>query len=145
MGRTKSGILNVVSLQFSSMSDPTHNRADIVHSYWNVTLKNEFAEFFIKREPPKQNNLEVPRDLVESSIDRTGELMTKIFSVLSKFEESCATSISDMLLYTCNSHLLKTLSVSGYFIFKIERFFIALDELHKLKQAKGKTGKLKTS
>jgi hypothetical protein len=127
------------------MSDPAHSRVDTIHTYWNVTLKNEFSEFFIKREPPKYNGLEVPQDFVEASMNQTGELMTEILSVLMKFEKSCDISISDMLLHTSNPDLREALSVSGYFILKIERYFMALDKLQNLKQTEEKRGKLRTS
>jgi hypothetical protein len=145
VGRTRRGITGVVSLQTSSMSDPAHRRVDTIHNYWNVTLKNEFSEFFIKREPPRYKGLEVAQDLVQASMNQTSELMTKILSVVMIFEKSCDISISDMLLHTGNSDLVQALSVSGYFILKIERYFMALDELQNLKQTTEKGGKLRTS
>jgi hypothetical protein len=106
VGRTKRGITDVVSFQTFSMSDPAHSRVDTIHNYWNVTLKNESSEFFIKREPPRYKGLEVAQDVVEASMNQTSELMTKILSVVMIFEKSCDISISDMLLHTGNSDLV---------------------------------------
>ena len=142
MGRTKGGIPTVVSLQWSIVSSAANNFVDMIHKYWDITWKNEFAEFFMARERPKQRGAEVPQDLIDASVDRTTELMTKIWSVLSEFEESCATLISDMLQTASNSDYLQALSSSGHLVLKIGAFFTALDGLEKLKQIERNKGKL---
>lgn len=112
----------------------------MIHKYWDLQFKNEFTEFFAKHEHPRQNGLEVPQSLVEASLDHTSDLVGQVWQVMSKFEESCAASLSDMLIHTSQSNLLKVASTSAYLIFKIEGLFTALDIVDRLKQSQGQTG-----
>jgi len=120
--------------------DSTHSEPDMIHKFWKVALKNEFAEFFRKRESPQQNGLEVPQDLVGASVDRTEKFTTRVWLVFSHFEENCATSLSDILLHIRQSDIANALSTSAYFLIKIERYFMALGELDNIEQAQKHTG-----
>ncbi|KAH7349043.1 hypothetical protein BKA66DRAFT_295311 [Pyrenochaeta sp. MPI-SDFR-AT-0127] len=117
-----------------------HPECYMIHKYWNLQLKNEFAEYFAKHEHPRVNGLEVPQDLVEASMAQSSELTTQLWQVMSKFEESCATSLSDMLQQSTQPSRVKTISISAYFLFKIEGLFLALDEVERLNPLQEQAG-----
>jgi hypothetical protein len=138
--RPSSGTLNAVCSLFQSML-ATNSSKDMIHKYWNVTLKNEFAEVFAKRlEAPKVNGVELTPEMSEASLQRTEVLTHRAWAVLSYFEESCATSLSDMLLHVSKSEVPSALSASAAFIPKVEKFFATLEKLNRLQQAQDNTG-----
>jgi hypothetical protein len=115
----------------------------MIHKFWKFTLTNEFAEYFIPGDLPKLLNV-VDRESVIESANKTKELMPKIFSVLSQFEESWGSSISDLCRYAAGTNRLEALAISSHVILKIGGLFLALDGLNKLMYIGGQAMALKT-
>jgi hypothetical protein len=142
-GRIKYGIPSVVSAPLSRRQYQAYNEIDMIHKLWKFTLTNEFAEYFIHGDLPKLLN-EVDRESVKESVNKTKELMPKIFSALSQFEESWGSSISDLYRYAAELNRLEALAISSHVILKIGGLFLALDGLNKLMYIGGKAMALKT-
>ena len=97
-----------------------YSSVDMIHKYWNVTFKNEFAEFLIF-------GYKITRESVQASVDQTNNLTLRVWSVMSAFEETCATSISNIIQHATTDRL-EALSASSYFVLEIEGLFVALDK-----------------
>ncbi|KAF2640977.1 hypothetical protein P280DRAFT_427391 [Massarina eburnea CBS 473.64] len=113
-----------------------HPECYMIHKYWNVVLKNEYGDIFTSGRIPYKNGVELSQDIVDEYLDRTEDLMNRIWMVLSAFEESCASSISDMLLHVSNAESNEAVKAEACILIKIEGFFGALDRLDRLKQAR---------
>jgi hypothetical protein len=101
----------------------------MVSKYWTFTLKNEFAQSILERQVPRLLGVEVSYDRLTASVTSTKELVNKMWSSLSRFEESCATALSGMLLHATKPDPLKALSASSHFLVKVEGLCRALDSL----------------
>ena len=139
--KTNFGILSAVSITFDGLNI-AYDGPDMIHKYWNAALKNEYADFFSKRQLPIVDGVKVPRGVVDASVLRTEELAYQVWSVLSRFEESCANSLSDMLANITKPDVSEALSVSAFLVVKIERYFMALDKLDILEQEQRGRGNL---
>jgi hypothetical protein len=141
--KLKSGTPNAVGSLFQCMST-TDDRKVNIHKYWNVTLENEFAEAFKKRfEAPQVNGVELTPDVIETSLQRTEGFTNQAWTTMSQFEESCATSLSDVLSHINDPEVTGALSASGTFIPKVEKYFAALENLNELQQGQDSKGKLR--
>ena len=57
------------------------------------------------------------------------EKVNRIWTVLSAFEESAASCISDMLLHVSNQSYVDVVNEAGNFIFHVEVLFSGIDDL----------------
>lgn len=94
---------------------------------------------------PSRDGQDIPINIIQSSMEQTTTLMIHTWQALSSFEESCATSLSDLIVGAASSENGKYLSASIHFSFKVEMCFKALDEVDKLTWAEKQTRKLDMS
>jgi hypothetical protein len=80
--------------------------------------------------------------VVEASMNQSEELVYKLWSTFSTFEENLAASISDMLLYASKGSFLDALSTTAYFLLKVEGLFTTLEAMNKLMVAAHNKGKI---
>ena len=117
----------------------------MIHKYWNVHLSSSSSDNIIT---PllQQSASEDQRALVREEEEQMEEKVYRIWSVLSAFEESSASCISDMLLHVSNGAYVDGVLVAKRFIGHVEILFTATDSLNSLitvRHAKGKKrGKL---
>lgn len=67
---------------------------------------------------------------LQSSVNQTMKLTAMVWSVVTAFEESCAASITSILLLTKSSRL-EALSASAHLVLKVEMLYKALDALER--------------
>lgn len=104
-----------------------HPECYMIHKFWNVRLApNSPAE------PRPDMGLSVSndqRELVKEDEDKMEEKVYRIWSILSTFEESSASCISDMLLHVSNGVYIDGIIVARKFIWHVDILFGAIDSL----------------
>lgn len=55
--------------------------------------------------------------------------VTRVWTVLSAFEESSAACISDMLAHVSSAHYMEAVAMAEMFIFHVEVLFASIDQL----------------
>lgn len=124
-----------------------HPECYMIHKFWNVRLA-----------PTSPNTLRPDvglsvsngqREMVKEDEERMEEKVYRIWSILSTFEESSASCISDMLLHVSNGVYIDGIIVARKFIWHVDILFGAIDSLaalvveHGLKElAYGREAKL---
>ena len=103
-----------------------------IHKYWHVNLSAESLGLPLLRkvtynpnEPIRDIN-PTPQDL-EKQMQAFNFILSKIWSVLYRFEEETASCISDMFQYLSSFDQLKGTDSAALFVLKIECLFKALD------------------
>lgn len=103
-----------------------------IHKYWHVNLSAESLGLPLLRkmvynpdEPIRDVN-PTPQEL-EKQMQAFGFILSKIWSVLYRFEEETASCISDMFQYLSSFDQLKGTDSAALFVLKIECLFKALD------------------
>ena len=124
-----------------------HPECYMIHKFWNVRLAPSGPPL-----PRPEIGLTVSndqRELVKDEEEKMEEKVYRIWSILSTFEESSASCISDMLLHVSNGVYIDGIIVARKFIWHVDILFGAIDSLaalvieHGLKElAYGREAKL---
>lgn len=124
-----------------------HPECYMIHKFWNVRLAPSGPA-----SPRPDIGLPVDdnqRELVKEEEEKMEEKVYRIWSILSTFEESSASCISDMLLHVSNGVYIDGIIVARKFIWHVDILFGAIDSLaalvfeHGLKElAYGREAKL---
>ncbi|CAG8518695.1 5261_t:CDS:10 [Ambispora leptoticha] len=123
-----------VEINRNSIDEHWHPECYMIHKFWNVKLSshsddNPHNKF--ERESNTPEELKKQQKAME-------EKVYNIWTVLSAFEESSASCISDMLLHVSNGAYIDGVKMAEKFIMHVEILFIAIDELEfQLTQASG--------
>ncbi|OAL48129.1 hypothetical protein IQ07DRAFT_114453 [Pyrenochaeta sp. DS3sAY3a] len=117
-----------------------HPDCYMVHKYWALELRNEFADAFAKREQPLENGLVVPQNVVDASRERSSKLISQVLEAMKTFENSFVTPLSDLISSLSQPNHFKTLSICGHLVYKIEGLFMALDEVDRVSLSKLQQG-----
>jgi len=106
-----------------------------IHKYWHVNLSAESLGLPLLQRLPY--NTEDPiRDVnptppeLEKQMQAFSFILSKIWSVLYRFEEETASCISDMFQYLSSFDQLKGIDSAALFVLKIECLFKALDNFN---------------
>ncbi|KAG0671414.1 hypothetical protein C6P45_000581 [Maudiozyma exigua] len=106
-----------------------------IHKYWHVNLSADSLGLpllhrtkYIESEPINDNNPN-PQEL-EKQMQAFSFILSKIWSVLYRFEEETASCISDMFQYLSSFDQLKGIDSTAIFVLKIECLFKALDHFN---------------
>jgi len=124
-----------------------HPECYMIHKFWNVRLAPSGPA--LPRPDIGLNVNEEQRELVKEDEEKMEEKVYRIWSILSTFEESSASCISDMLLHVSNGIYIDGIIVARKFIWHVDILFGAIDSLaalvieHGLKElAYGREAKL---
>ncbi|KAF5388648.1 hypothetical protein D9757_004814 [Collybiopsis confluens] len=109
-----------------------HPECYMINKFWNVKVVSR-RPTSIEGEPEEPGYLEeerreTPASLKEKQI-RMEQLVYRIWTVLSAFEESSAACISDMLRQVSNGQYLDAIRMAEKFILHVEVLFASLDDL----------------
>ncbi|KAK5940538.1 Rho-type GTPase activating protein Rga1 [Knufia obscura] len=124
-----------------------HPECYMIHKFWNVRLAPSGPA--LPRPEIGLNVSDEQRELVKEDEEKMEEKVYRIWSILSTFEESSASCISDMLLHVSNGVYIDGIIVARKFIWHVDILFGAVDSLaalvieHGLKElAYGREAKL---
>ncbi|KAK5092121.1 Rho-type GTPase activating protein Rga1 [Exophiala xenobiotica] len=124
-----------------------HPECYMIHKFWNVRLAPSGPT--LPRPDIGFNVTNEQRELVKEDEEKMEEKVYRIWSILSTFEESSASCISDMLLHVSNGVYIDGIIVARKFIWHVDILFGAIDSLaalvveHGLKElAYGREAKL---
>lgn len=111
----------------------------MIHKFWNVRLattpeKND-------ERPMLEDTDEKERNAVREEEEKMEEKVYRIWSVLSTFEESSASCISDMLLHVSNGAYVDGVLVAKRFIWHVDILFNSADTLDAAMINQGMKGK----
>lgn len=104
-----------------------HPECYMIHKFWNVKLAPGGPAV-----PRPDLSLPVnndQREFVKEDEERMEEKVYRIWSILSTFEESSASCISDMLLHVSNGVYIDGIIVARKFIWHVDILFGAIDSL----------------
>ena len=104
----------------------------MLHKFWNVRLASDGPA--LPRADTGLDLDEEQRNLVKEDAEKMEEKVHQTCTVLSKFEEQCATSISDILLHVPNGDRFETVSAMKRLIIHISILLRALGILDSLAQ-----------
>jgi hypothetical protein len=104
-----------------------HPECYMIHKFWNVRLSTSDGA---GRRPDVHTDVrEDERELIKDDEDRMENKVYRIWSILSTFEESSASCISDMLLQVSNGSYYEGVIVARKFIWHVDILFGAIDSL----------------
>lgn len=104
-----------------------HPECYMIHKFWNVRLA---ASDTIPRRPDIRDDVRADeRELIRDDEERMENKVYRIWSILSTFEESSASCISDMLLQVSNGSYYEGVIVARKFIWHVDILFGAVDSL----------------
>lgn len=109
-----------------------HPECYMLHKFWNVRLALDGPA--LPRADTGLDLDEEQRNLVKEDAEKMEEKVHQTWNVLSKFEEQCATSISDILLHVPNGDRFETVSAMKRLIIHISILLRALGILDGLAQ-----------
>ncbi|KIK60363.1 hypothetical protein GYMLUDRAFT_167687 [Collybiopsis luxurians FD-317 M1] len=109
-----------------------HPECYMINKFWNVKVVSR-RPTSIEGEPEEpayleEERRETPASLKEKQI-RMEQLVYRIWTVLSAFEESSAACISDMLRQVSNGQYLDAIRMAEKFILHVEVLFATIDDL----------------
>jgi hypothetical protein len=107
-----------------------HPECYMIHKFWNVRLSTSDEASARPHLNADVRNDE--RELVKEDEDRMELKVYRIWSILSTFEESSASCISDMLLQVSNGSYYEGVIVARKFIWHVDILFNAVDSLASL-------------
>jgi hypothetical protein len=108
-----------------------HPECYMIHKFWNVRLGSEFL-LEIDLSILSDNPTEEQRERLQQIHDKLEERVYLIWTVVSKFEESCAGFISDMLLHVSNGAYSLAFSQAHKFLGRVGTIFGCLEGIHRL-------------
>lgn len=117
---------SVVTRQAGSDSDRNeqwHPECYMIYKSWNIKLASSSDL------PLNDLSLKLSKDDVKRLQTLMEEKSTKIWTVLSAFEESAAACISDMLLHVSNQGYIDAVHEAGNFICHVDVLFAGIDHL----------------
>lgn len=111
-----------------------HTECYGIHKYWHVTIGPEaFGLPILHKQsiPSKPSHLHSDPSLeqIEKNIKSLNSILSKIWTVLYRFEEETAACISDMFQYLTSYDQSNGLHSAALFVLKVECLFKALDSL----------------
>jgi hypothetical protein len=112
----------------------------MIHKFWNVRLATTPDRD--EARPMLQDTSEEERNTVREEEERMEEKVYRIWSVLSTFEESSASCISDMLLHVSNGAYVDGVLVAKKFIWHVDILFNSADTLDANMMSQGMKGGL---
>ncbi|KAI9894158.1 MAG: hypothetical protein M1814_004012 [Vezdaea aestivalis] len=116
-----------------------HPECYMIHKFWNVRLSTSDhpgnARPSIDRAATEEERIAVRVDE-----ERMEEKVYRIWSILSTFEESSASCISDMLLNVSNGAYMDGVTTAKKFIWHVELLFAAADRLDQMMIFQGMKG-----
>ena len=128
-----------VEIYRNGVNQHWHPECYMIHKFWNVRLSA--AETAIDSRPSIDRNAsEEDRNNVRINEEKMEEKVYRIWSILSTFEESSASCISDMLLHVSNGAYMDGVIVAKKFIWHVELLFTSLDSLDSLMISQGSKG-----
>ena len=104
-----------------------HPECYMIHKFWNVRLAT--TDEVARRPNLNADVRKDERELVREDEDRMELKVYRIWSILSTFEESSASCISDMLLQVSNGSYYEGVIVARKFIWHVDILFNAVDSL----------------
>ncbi|KAF9072305.1 hypothetical protein BDP27DRAFT_1391414 [Rhodocollybia butyracea] len=109
-----------------------HPECYMINKFWNVKVVSR-RPASIEGEPEEpeyveEERRETPASLKEKQV-RMEQLVYRIWTVLSAFEESSAACISDMLRQVSNGQYLDAIRMAEKFILHVEVLFASIDDL----------------
>lgn len=116
-----------------------HPECYMIHKFWNVRLAPTGQP--LERPQVGLEATDEERERVRKEEDQMEEKVYKIWRILSTFEESSATCISDMLLNVSNGAYMDGVVVAKRFIGHVDVLFLAIDGLAALMKDQGMKGK----
>lgn len=111
-----------------------HPECYMINKFWNVKVVSRRSSVLIgdgsELEPSyvEEEKRETPTSLKEKQV-RMEQLVYRIWTVLSAFEESSAACISDMLRQVSNGQYLDAIRMAEKFILHVEVLFGTIDDL----------------
>ena len=112
----------------------------MIHKFWNVRLVSS-GQDQVKRPVFDTDVTEEQRIRVREEEEQMEERVYKIWSVLSSFEESSASCISEMLLQVSNGAYVDGVLVAKKFIWHVDILFAATDHLDRTVISEGYDGR----
>ncbi|KAL0953576.1 hypothetical protein HGRIS_004792 [Hohenbuehelia grisea] len=123
-----------VEINRNSRDECWHPECYMINKFWNVKVSSRRPTSSVEdnpsAEPPyvEEESRETPASLKERQI-KMEQLVYRIWTVLSAFEESSAACISDMLRQVSNGHYLDAIRMAEKFILHVEVLFATIDDL----------------
>jgi len=108
-----------------------HPECYMIHKFWNVRLGSELP-LEIDLSILSDNPTEEQRERLQQIHDKLEERVYLIWTVVLKFEESCAGLISDMLLHVNNSAYSLAISQAHKLLGRVGTIFGCLEGIHRL-------------
>ncbi|KZF23742.1 RhoGAP-domain-containing protein [Xylona heveae TC161] len=115
-----------------------HPECYMIHKFWNVRLSPVGENVQLLTHSVDATSEE--REKVRLEEEHMEEKVYRIWSVLSAFEESSATCISNMLLNVSNGAYFDGVLVAKQFIWHVDILFASIDRLEKLMTSHGMKG-----
>ncbi|KAK6584824.1 hypothetical protein PZA11_003048 [Diplocarpon coronariae] len=108
-----------------------HPECYMIHKFWNVRLASSQEKKEKDESQPETEDItdEEGRNAVRCKEEQMEEKVYKIWSVLSTFEESSASCISDMLLHVSNGAYMDGVLIARQFISHVDVLFRSADKL----------------
>lgn len=111
----------------------------MIHKFWNVKLADEPS--IAPRELPAGVDVsDELRALVRHDEEQMEQKVYRIWNILSSFEESSASCISDMLMHVANGAFVDGVLIAKRFIWHVDILFQAMDRLDANLQTAGHRG-----
>ncbi|ORZ34596.1 hypothetical protein BCR44DRAFT_1436028 [Catenaria anguillulae PL171] len=109
-----------------------HPECYMIHKSWNVSLAPNRGAIMSRPGSPSAPSALIPssshlRDLPPPGAAPSAQQASRVWSVLSVFEESAAACISDMLLHVSNGHYVEGVHEAALFILHVEVLFAGID------------------
>ncbi|KAI9143486.1 hypothetical protein BKA69DRAFT_1062211 [Paraphysoderma sedebokerense] len=129
---TKCGGCNVailkqfVEINRNGVEEQWHPECYMIHKSWNIRLAApEFSQHSQLNQDSASRQLSA--DTLKKEQKDMEEKVTRIWTVLSAFEESAAACISDMLLNVSNGMYVDGVNEAANFIYHVEKLFAGID------------------
>ncbi|CAG8482236.1 5131_t:CDS:10 [Ambispora gerdemannii] len=123
-----------VEINRNNIDEHWHPECYMIHKFWNVKLSSHSDDNPNIKQEREHNTPDELKNLQKVMEEK----VYNIWTVLSAFEESSASCISDMLLHVSNGAYIDGVKMAEKFIMHVEILFIAIDELeYQLTQANG--------
>lgn len=104
-----------------------HPECYMIHKFWNVRLAT--LEHAPERPSLNASVTDEEREVIKEDEEKMEDKVYRIWSILSTFEESSASCISDMLLHVSNGVYVDGVIVARKFIWHVDILFGAIDSL----------------
>lgn len=101
----------------------------MIHKFWNVRVKTDSTYRRDRSAWKDANGVELSRQEVEDWLATEEARIYRIWTVLSAFEEECASWISDMLLHASNGTLLQAIQSTAGLLYAIKALFESLNSV----------------